>query len=121
MDKLEYMFMCQRDLQEKLLDVKLPSDKPELISIYALGLISEVGEVLQADKRWKIGLNWTGGDTRHHERGEVISELTDCMLYLVNLMLACNIGCDEFFESFIETQNKVRARNGFGEIRCPNE
>ena len=119
MDKLEYMFMCQQDLQEKLLDVKLPDDKPEFMSIYALGLISEVGEVLQADKRWKIGLNWTGGDTRHYERGEVINELTDCMLYLINLILACDIGCDEFFESFIKVQNKVRDRNGLEKVRYP--
>lgn len=118
MDKLQYIFMCQQDLQKRLLDVKLPNDRPDLISHYSLGLVSEIGEVLQADKRWK---NLTGGDNKTHNHKEVREELSDCLLYFINLVMACNIGVDEFFDSFIATQNKVRKRNGFPEVRYSNE
>lgn len=116
MDKLEYVFMCQKDLQEHLLNVKLPSDRPDLISPYALGLVSEIGEVLQADKRWKAGMSKTGGDDKCHNHKEVVNELTDCFLYFVNLCLACNVHYDDLFKAFIETQNKVRKRNNLEEV-----
>jgi NTP pyrophosphatase (non-canonical NTP hydrolase) len=119
MDKLEYMFMCQRDLQKHLLGAELPSDRPDLISPYALGLISEIGEVLQADKRWKSGMSKTGGDEKYHNHEEVLGELTDCLLYFMNLVMACNISEDELFQSFIDVQNKVRERNGLEKVRCP--
>ena len=117
MDKLEFMFMCQQDLQDRLLNIKLPSDKPELISTYALGLVSEIGEVLQADKRWK---NKTGGDNKTVDHDSVKEELTDCMLYLINLIQACDVNAEEFFESFIKVQNKVRRRNELTEVRYTN-
>lgn len=115
-DKLEYIFECQRDLQAKLLGVKLPADNPRLIAPYALGIVSEIGEVLQADKRWKTEMSRTGGDENYHNSEEVLGELTDCMLYFVNLVLACNIDQDKLFESFISVQNKVRRRNNIEEV-----
>lgn len=116
MDKLRYIFECQKNLQKSLLGADLPNDRPDLISPYALGLVSEIGEVLQADKRWKAGMSKTGGDDKHHDHKEVTGELTDCLLFFVNLCLACNVDQDELFESFIETQNKVRRRNNLGEV-----
>lgn len=117
MDKLEYMFICQKNLQKSLLGVKLPKDSPELIAPYALGLVSEIGEVLQANKRWKSGMSKTGGDDQYCNQKEVTSELTDCLLYFINLCLACNIDYEDLFESFIGVQNKVRKRNNLEEVK----
>ncbi len=121
MDKLRYMFMCQRDLQKQLLGADLPGDRPDLISPYALGLVSEIGEVLQADKRWKSGMSKTGGDEKYHNHEEVLGELTDCLLFFINLTMSCNISDEELFQSFIDVQNKVRKRNGLPEVRYYDE
>lgn len=115
-DKLEFIFSCQAELQEGLLGAKLPNDCPELIAPYALGIVSEIGEVLQADKRWKAGMSKTGGDQNYHNDEEVLEELTDCLLYFVNLSLACNVNYDTLFKSFINVQNKVRRRNSLPEV-----
>ena len=117
MDMLQYIFSCQKDLQKNLLDVELPNDRPDLISPYALGLVSEIGEVLQADKRWKAGMSKTGGDDKRHDHEEVVGELTDCLLFFINLCLACNVDYEELFGSFIKTQSKVRKRNGLSEVK----
>lgn len=117
MDKLEYMFLCQKDLQKQLMGHDLPADKPELVPMYSLGLVSEIGEVLQADKRWKRNFAHGAGDakTANHER--TVEELTDCFLYLTNLMLAHNVDYNDLFESFLKVQNKVRNRNNLPEVR----
>jgi phosphoribosyl-ATP pyrophosphohydrolase len=59
----------------------------------------------------------TGGDDKYHNHEEVVGELTDCLLFFVNLCLACNVDCEELFDSFIKTQNKVRKRNGSSEVK----
>ena len=117
MDRLEYIFACQSDLQKELVGCDLPDVRPDLIAPYALGLFSEMGEVLQADKRWKSGLSKTGGDEKYHNEEEIVGELTDCLLYFVNLCMACNVDHEKLFKSFISVQNKVRKRNNLSEVR----
>lgn len=120
MDRLEYIFMCQKDLQKELMNVSLPDDRPDLVSVHALGLVSEIGEVLQADKRWK-SVNKSGGDMKYHNREQTISEIADCMNYFVNLCLALNIDDEILFDAFVKVQNNIRERNGLKGVRFPND
>lgn len=106
-DKLQFMFDRQTILQKELMGVCLPADKPELVSYHALGLYTELGEVLQADKRWKP---WKNGDKAHNKR-ELTKEIADCWLFLINLTLVHNIDSEELFYAFMLKHNEVCQKN----------
>lgn len=106
-DKLVKMFEMQKFLQKHLTNAELPADRPDLVSYHALGLFTELGEVLQADKRWKL---WSEADKSNNIE-EVKSEIADCWLFLINLTLVHNIDANELFDLFLNKHNKVRAKN----------
>jgi len=112
MNMLKKMFECQKYLQEKLTKATLPDDRPDLVSYHALGLISEIGEVLQADKRWKL---WRKGDKSSNQE-ELEKEIADCWLFMINLTLVYNIDFDKLFDVFIKKHNEVRKKNGLPEV-----
>lgn len=111
MDRLSYMFERQAELQKHMLDADLPADRPDLLSYYALGLVSELGEVLQADKRWKAELK-TGGDNTTVNIIDVRYEIADCFLYLINIALAAGMTAEEMFCVYEIMQTKTSSRNG---------
>lgn len=106
MDKLERMFELQKHLQMITMGIELPDDRPDLINTHALGLFTEVGEVLQADKRWKP---WRKDATCDKE--EVKKELADCWAFLINLTLVCGIDVNDMFDYFLLKHNEVMNRN----------
>lgn len=80
--------------QQKLLDdgaydgftvlpdgTELPVDDPRLCSYHVQQLISEVGEVLEADKRWKNFRNDKNDTTNKLE------EIADCFIVVMNLAI----------------------------------
>lgn len=107
MDKLKEMFRAQALLQKETGNEVLPADRPDLVRIYALGLFTELGEVLQADKRWKP---WREDATQDKE--ETKKELADCMAFLINLCLAFDVSYEEFMEAYYEKHKEVCHRNG---------
>lgn len=61
--------------------VSMPADSPTMFSYQLQGEISELGEVLEADKRWK---NMRNG---HYDKGQKLEELADCFIYLMNMCM----------------------------------
>ena len=88
----------------------LPVDHPLLASYHIQQLISEIGEVLEADKRWKNIRNVK------YNRVEKLDEIADCFIVLMNITMysgfdskqlywAVNNKLDVFAER-IENENK---------------
>lgn len=59
----------------------VPVDDISLASYHLQQLMSEIGEVLQADKRWKSFRNET-----HDKKGK-LEELADCFIVLMNVAM----------------------------------
>lgn len=90
----------QSRLQKQMFDYDLPNDSIEDFKYSLLGLIGELGEVLDADRRWK---NIRAGK---YSREEKLDELVDCMAFLVNMILFSGYTSDEFCEAFSKKNNK---------------
>lgn len=98
---LQDIFDKQAVLQKFAFGVDLPAVNEALAQYYGFGLYNEIGEVFSADKEWKP----VNKGTRNHE--EVKEELTDCLLFLVNLMLAEGMSATDIEEAYIKKYNKV--------------
>lgn len=87
------LYNVQLNNQQKLMDQKayerftakqdqiLPVDDPRLCSYHVQQLISEIGEVLEADKRWKNFRN-EKNDTKNK-----LYEIADCFIVVMNLAI----------------------------------
>ena len=78
--------------------------RDDFFSTYMLGLESEVGEVLQADKTWKP-----------FHKGErdpqaVKQELADCFLYLINAALAQGMSAWDMLDEMRKKQVVIEER-----------
>lgn len=106
-DMLFNMFEMQQVFQSqklgKLKD-KMPIDSVDDFRYSMLALVTEIGEVLTADKRWKNSRNdyfdW-------HEKRE---ELVDCMAFLLNAILFSGIYPADFYNDFVSKWNKNMQR-----------
>lgn len=92
--KVSDLFMMQVRLQKAMFDHNLPSDSVEDFKYSVLALIGELGEVLEADKRWK---NIRNGK---YDRESKLDELVDCMAFMVNMVLFSGFTAEEFNEAF---------------------
>lgn len=101
---MKELFNKQIEIQKIAFDVNLPEHKPELVRYFALGLMSEVGEVLQADKTWKpFNVGVCNGEN-------VKEELADCYLFLMNLCLAEGFTAEQMIEMIRNKQEVVLQR-----------
>lgn len=64
------------------IDTELPIDSVSLSSYHIQQLISEIGEILDADKRWKSHRN---NDKYMPE--EKLDEIADCFIVLMNIAM----------------------------------
>ena len=105
MDMKEY-FLYQKQLQNLMFGHNLPNDSVEDFKYSVLGLVGELGEVLEADKRWKTVRNFK------YDREQKLDELVDCMAFMINMILFSGINEEEFAEAFKEkfTRNVARFR-----------
>lgn len=101
---LQDIFDKQANLQKFAFGVDLPAVNEALAQYYGFGLYNEIGEVFSADKEWKP----VNKGARNHN--EVREELTDCLLFLVNLMLAEGMTASDIEEEYIRKYNKVVER-----------
>jgi NTP pyrophosphatase (non-canonical NTP hydrolase) len=81
-------------------DVSLPIDSISLSSYHIQQLISEVGEVLAADKRWKNIRN------DKYDRENKREEIADCFIVLMNVAIFSGIDAAEL-ESAIANKLQV--------------
>lgn len=109
----ESMFGQQASNQEKLLsngmyddfssiskDSALPVDDPKLCSYHVQQLVSEIGEVLEADKRWKNFRNEKCDSANKKD------ELADCFIVWMNMCLYSGFDSSDMAEA-IEKKLKV--------------
>lgn len=119
---LKELFDRQIDIQKMAFNKRLPEHSPELISYFALGLMAEVGEVLQVDKSWKP-FNAKEYNSLISDDA-LIKELADCYLFLMNLTLACGFGAALITNAIKEKQQVVYKRikaekeSKYGEDNC---
>lgn len=82
----------------------LPDDDPKLMSYHIQQLVSEIGEVLEADKRWK---NFRKDK---FDKNEKLMEIADCFIVLMNIGLYSGFTGDEIAEAISLKEQVVRER-----------
>lgn len=115
-NSFESLYNLQVEFQKQLLDkdlylmlekMNLPVDCPKIFSQHVQHLISEIGEVLSADKRWKTYRN------EKYDEDAKLEELADCFIVLMNMCIFSGVEATELYdtiESKIE-KNKKRIEN----------
>lgn len=73
---------------------RLPVDDVRLFSYHMQQIMSELGEVLAADKRWKSHRNETSSEMLEHKK----EELADCLIVFMNLCIFSGISSREILE-----------------------
>ena len=92
-------FMSDDELDEAT-ESDFPLDSPSLASYHIQQLVSEIGEVLEADKRWKNFRN------DKYDRDAKLDELADCMIVLMNIIMFSGFTADEAYDA-IKTKIQV--------------
>lgn len=90
--QLDSLFLYQKEFQMRL-GYEEVSDNVEMLKQNVLGLIGEIGEVLQADQRWK-----DNGRNKYYNLNEKKKEIADCLIYLINICLFSDISSQELYE-----------------------
>lgn len=104
-DKLEDIFEMQKELQEKMFNKKLPVDSVPDFHYSITALVGEIGEVLEADKRWK------NARADKYDKNAKLEELVDCMAFLVNTCLYSGFDYKEVYTAFVDKFKKNMNRS----------
>ena len=95
-------------IDNDLYDVKnigaLPADNISLSSYHIQQLMSEIGEVLEADKRWKNIRN------DKYDYNHKLEEIADCFIVLMNVAIFSGANADELESTIINKLKIVNAR-----------
>lgn len=98
---LQQLFNTQLETQDKLIDkgvydrykdyytLTVPVDDVGLASYHIQQLVSEIGEVLDADKRWKSHRN------EKYDKNAKLEELADCFVVLMNIAMFSGFDGDD--------------------------
>ena len=82
----------------------IPQDIPSLASYHVQQLVSEIGEVLEADKRWKNFRN------DKYDRDAKLDEIADCFIVLMNISMFSGFSASELFTAIKVKQHIVMKR-----------
>lgn len=85
-------------------NVSLPSDNVNLMSYHVQQLISEIGEILDADKRWKNFRN------EKHDQKNKEEEIADCFIVLMNIAMYSGMSGYDLSAAIKEKLDKVSSR-----------
>ena len=99
-----YHGLCSDDVEKTSFNVELPIDDPKLFSYHVQQLMSEIGELLDADKRWK---NFRNGK---YDKDSKLEEIADCFIVLVNICLFSGVSYIELINKVIDKIKEVRRR-----------
>ena len=83
---------------------ELPVDEPRLASYHIQQLMSEIGEVLDADKRWKNFRN------TFYNKDAKLEELADCFVVLMNVAMFSGFEADDVYNAVLEKIEVVGRR-----------
>ena len=81
-----------------------PVDDPHLCSYHVQQLVSEIGEVLEADKRWKNFRN------DKYDKKAKAEEIADCFIVLMNIAMFSGMDAADLYEAIEEKINTVSER-----------
>lgn len=82
----------------------LPLDFPPLCSYHIQQLVSEIGEVLDADKRWKNFRN------TKYEPDAKLEEIADCFIVLMNVAMFSGFTGEQVTEAIDQKLSVVEGR-----------
>ena len=99
-----YAGFVSQELSDEIAMTGLPIDSPTLSSYHVQHLISEIGEVLDADKRWKNFRN------EKYDKAAKVDELADCFIVLMNICMYSDINAGELELAIMDKQNTVKDR-----------
>lgn len=114
--QLHSLFNHQLYNQQKMLDAGLyndfkqedtkvvPADDIKLVSYHIQQLMSEIGEILGADKRWK---NFRNAEYDENNKKE---EIADCLIVIMNIAMYSGIDGDELVKTVESKLNKIEER-----------
>ena len=92
--------------------VRVPVDDVNLFSYHIQQLVSEVGEVLECDKRWK---NIRNGK---YDKDEKLEELADCAIVIMNIAMFSGFSGEQFFGAIADKIDKVHDRIIEESMKC---
>lgn len=84
--------------------IVVPVDDVKLASYHVQQLMSEIGEVLDADKRWKNFRN------NKYDRDAKVEELADCFIVLMNIAMFSGVDAKEFVDAINQKLDIVSER-----------
>lgn len=99
--------MFDKDMYEGFASVNsndLPRDDIRLMSYHVMQLISEIGELLDSDKRWKNFRN------KKFEKDEKLKELADCFIVLMNVTMFSGFSAREIVQAIADKIVEVKRR-----------
>lgn len=103
-------YMSSNDYFELIdCDASLPYDSVQLCSYHIQQLMSEIGEVLDADKRWKNFRN------EKYDPDAKLDEIADCMIVLMNIAIFSGFNATDVM-SAVNTKLDVVSRR-IGEVK----
>lgn len=86
------------------LDTELPIDSVSLCSYHVQQLISEIGEMLTADKRWKSHRQ------DNYDSQDKLEEIADCFIVMMNIAMFSGFDGEEVTEAIINKLDVVTKR-----------
>ena len=110
------LFWHQQENQRKMLESGMyddfksdgtndvPVDDVKLMSYHVQQLISELGEVLDADKRWKNFRN------QKFDEANKLEEIADCFIVLMNIAMFSGFDGSQVAEAIANKLNEVSDR-----------
>lgn len=81
-----------------------PVDDSKLMSYHIQQLVSEIGEVLASDKRWK---NFRNG---HYDRGEKLDEIADVFIVAMNVAIFSGFKSEDVVFAILKKLETVKQR-----------
>lgn len=84
----------------------IPVDDVKLMSYHIQQLMSEIGEVLDADKRWKNFRN------QKYDKDAKLEEIADCFIVMMNIAMFSGFDGTQLVEAIQKKLNEVSKRIG---------
>ena len=83
---------------------ELPIDDPKLASYHIQQLVSEIGEILEADKRWKNFRN------NVYDKDAKLDEIADCFIVLMNIAMFSGFDAVDVYDAVSNKIEEVSIR-----------
>ena len=95
---------CSESTYRDMYNVELPIDDIRLASYHIQQLMSEVGELLDADKRWKNFRN------EKYDKDAKLDELVDCYIELFNISMFSGFSAEDVYNAILKKLGVIKSR-----------